>query len=483
MMVADKELLGQYAKRRSESAFTELVRRHLPLVYSAALRQVGGDTHLAEDVCQAVFADLARKASQLNGRESIAGWLYTSARFAASKTVRSEVRRRNREDAASAMNQETSNVPWTELRDLLDAAMNELGEKDREAIVLRYFEARDLAVVGAALGTTENAARMRVDRALDKLRCVLEKRGVTATGVALAAALAASSVEAVPDGLASAVAAAAVATVPAAAGGLLILSAATIVAASLAVIFWSQIPSIKPGSPTPPPTSAAAAAPMAANVSSLPELRPARGDPFLLEKMAQRHDAQVRSHPAATNDWFGQAMKDEPGVKKYGAHLQTIIAPGNTLVGGGWTIAKGTRMLFLITPNLDTNGPDQVTISSRIVTVPETVFDSPELQAFRSADNDGAIVKQMSTEMANQLASTTNVVIQSAPRIKTNLGGRGVLSCMSDNPSSNKQDGRVGVTVNVDPIRATDGASINLDLAVCFAAPNPLDPAQIFPAQ
>ena len=279
-MLADRELLAQYAKGRSESAFAELVRRHLSMVYCAALRQVGGDTHLAEDVCQAVFADLARKSGQLTGRDSIAGWLYTSARFAASKTVRAEVRRRIREDAASTMNQETSNVAWTELRDLLDTAMSELGEKDREAVVLRYFEARDLAVIGAALGTTENAARMRVERALGKLRCVLEKRGVTATGAALAAALAGFTAEAIPTGLASAVAMVAVTTAPATGGGLLMLAAAAVAAASLAAVLWRQIPSVPPESKAPPPAIVGPSKTEA--VSAVLELRPPRGDPFLL---------------------------------------------------------------------------------------------------------------------------------------------------------------------------------------------------------
>ncbi len=473
-MLADKELLGQYAKCRSESAFAELVRRHLPLVYSAALRQVGRDSHLAEDVCQAVFADLARKAAQLAGRDSIAGWLYTSARFAASKTVRSEVRRRSREEAASAMNQETTNVPWAGLRDLLDTAMAELGEKDREAIVLRYFEARDLAVVGAALGTTENAARMRVDRALDKLRCVLEKRGVTATGAALAAALAASTTEAVPTGLASTVAAAAAATAPAAGGGLLTLAAAAVVAASLAVIVWSQIPSVSPGSTVAAPTIVAPG--KTESVTTAEELDPPKGDPYQLQKISQRHDAQVRAHHAAANDWLSLAMKDEPGVKKYGAQLKATVAPGDTLVGGGWKIAAGTRMLFLITPNLDTNGPDQVTISSRILNVPETMFDSSQLQGFRSADNGDAVVQQMPTTTANQLANGSNVWVQSAPRLTTSLGCPGELSSTEANPSSNSQDGRVGTTVRFDPSRATDGASINLDFAVCCALPDPPEP-------
>src|SRR5580658_11183634 len=97
-MTPDCELLRQFARTNSGDAFAELVRRHLNLVYSAALRQVNGDAHLAQDVAQTVFADLARKADSLSRRESLTGWLYTSAHFAAAKMIRGETRRRDREE-------------------------------------------------------------------------------------------------------------------------------------------------------------------------------------------------------------------------------------------------------------------------------------------------------------------------------------------------------------------------------------------------
>ena len=205
MMVEDKELIRQYAAERSESAFAELVRRHLGMVYGAALRQVNGDAHLAQDLAQTVFARLAAKAATLQGATSIAGWLYTNTQFAAARAVRSEARRRTREQEVVTMNEINANEAggWNELRPMIDEALGELGETDREAIVLRYFESYEFALVGSALGVGENAARMRVDRALEKLRAVLRKRGVVTTGAALAGALAESSATAVSAQLAA----------------------------------------------------------------------------------------------------------------------------------------------------------------------------------------------------------------------------------------------------------------------------------------
>ena len=204
-MVEDKELIRQYAAERSETAFAELVRRHLNMVYGAALRQVNGDAHLAQDVAQTVFSSLAARAATLQGARSIAGWLYTNTRFAAAKAVRAEARRRAREQAVVSMNEMNTNTNevWDEMRPMIDEALSELGETDREAIVLRYFEAYEFSLVGTALGMSENAARMRVDRALEKLRAVLQKRGVTATSAVLAGVLADSSAATVPVHLAA----------------------------------------------------------------------------------------------------------------------------------------------------------------------------------------------------------------------------------------------------------------------------------------
>ncbi|MDR3458029.1 MAG: sigma-70 family RNA polymerase sigma factor [Verrucomicrobiae bacterium] len=201
-MTPDSELLATFAQTNSEDAFAELVKRHVNLVYSAALRQAGGDAHLAQDVAQTVFSDLARKAGALARRETLSGWLYTSAHFAAAKIVRAETRRRDREEKfMREPTHETAPEPdWETLRPLLDSAMHDLKEADRDAILLRYFENRQFAEVGTRLGLNENAARMRVDRALEKLRAALARRGLTAT-VTLAATISAHAIQVAPAGL------------------------------------------------------------------------------------------------------------------------------------------------------------------------------------------------------------------------------------------------------------------------------------------
>jgi RNA polymerase sigma factor (sigma-70 family) len=205
-MKDDATLLQSYARNRSESDFAELVRRHVNLVYSCALRQVNGDVHLAQDATQLVFIDLARKASSLAHQRVLAGWLFTSTRFAASKLVRGEERRRRREQEAENMqamtrSDSTASLDWERIRPVLDDALAELSERDREAVLLRYLEGRDFAQVGAKLSLSDNAARMRVDRAIDKLRTLLARRGITSSAAALSLALSSQAVIAAPAGL------------------------------------------------------------------------------------------------------------------------------------------------------------------------------------------------------------------------------------------------------------------------------------------
>ncbi len=205
-MIEDSELLRRYAASGTEEDFAEIVRRHVNLVYSCALRQVNGDAHLAQDITQLVFTDLARKAQSVASHRVLAGWLFTSTRFAAAKAVRGEQRRHAREAEAQLM-EELSRDPaaqldWARVRPVLDEVLGELSDGDREAILLRFFEGRDFASVGAQLNVNDNTARMRTERALDKLRALLERRGVKSTGAALAAALAHQAVVAAPAGLA-----------------------------------------------------------------------------------------------------------------------------------------------------------------------------------------------------------------------------------------------------------------------------------------
>lgn len=211
----DAELLRRYALDRSEEAFALLVQRHIGAVYSVALRQVQGDTHLAEDITQIVFSTLARKGPNLAGRPVLGGWLYRTTRFAARDVIRAESRRRNREREALAMDEWSPGsgaaVDWEALRRVLDDIMMELKDADRAAVWLRFFEKRSFGEIGGQLQITENAARMRVDRALDRLHAALSRRGVRSTTAALAAALAHQPAVAVPAGLSVSIAAHAIA--------------------------------------------------------------------------------------------------------------------------------------------------------------------------------------------------------------------------------------------------------------------------------
>jgi len=212
-MSEDAELLRRYVENRSEEAFTGLVGRHLNLVYRAALRQANGDTHRAQDVTQAVFTLLARKAPSLLRHTGLSGWLYTTTHYAILEIARSERRRRDREGEACAMNellsQPVSESNWSEVRPILDEVMQELGGRDREAVLLRFFEGCSFAEVGRKLAVGEDAARMRTTRALEKLGALFARRGITSSAAVLAAMLANEASVAAPMGLVAAVAGAA----------------------------------------------------------------------------------------------------------------------------------------------------------------------------------------------------------------------------------------------------------------------------------
>ena len=202
----DMDLVRDYAACQSEQAFETLAERHVNLVYSSALRQVH-DPHLAEEITQAVFILLARKADRLGPDTILPSWLHRTACFVAADALKARRRRAQREQ--EALMQSLLNVPedeaWRQISPLLDTAIAGLNEKDRHAIVLRYFQNKSLHEIGAAIGTSEEAAKKRVNRALEKLQKFFLKRGVSSTTAAIAAAIYANSVQAAPAALAKTV--------------------------------------------------------------------------------------------------------------------------------------------------------------------------------------------------------------------------------------------------------------------------------------
>jgi RNA polymerase sigma factor (sigma-70 family) len=201
-MIPDSQLLGDYVRAKSQDAFTQLVRRHLGLVYSAALRQVRSP-QLAEEVSQSVFADLARAAVTLKADTILTAWLYQVTRRTAIDVVRRESRRQARERLAVEMAAMNTAADWTHIEPLLDDAMEALDETDRAAILLRYFENKSLREVGQSLGTSDDAAQKRVSRAVERLREFFSKRGIAIGASGLVVVVSANAVQAAPLALAT----------------------------------------------------------------------------------------------------------------------------------------------------------------------------------------------------------------------------------------------------------------------------------------
>lgn len=226
------ELLREYVENDSDIAFETILNRHVNLVYSTALRQVR-DTAMAGEVTQTTFIILARKARTLRREIVLSGWLYRTTQFAAGRALRTEARRRERENKAAQLQIEPTDSVWEQLSPLLDSAMAQLSTVDRNAIVLKYFENKSAKDVGSALGINEATAQKRVVRAVEKLRSLCTKRGVALPAIALTAVISANAVQAAPVGV--------VATTAAAVKGVGVAASTTaLIHATLKSIAWAK---------------------------------------------------------------------------------------------------------------------------------------------------------------------------------------------------------------------------------------------------
>src|SRR5581483_6367393 len=233
----DMALVREYAAHNSEEAFAALVSRHVSLVHSVALRQTR-DSHLAEEIVQTVFIILARKAGSLDSKTILPGWLYRTTNYVSAAALKIKRRRERREHEAymQAMIEETqTDSTWEQLSPLLDGAMMQLRESDRDILLLRFFQNKNFKEVGDALGVEERAAQKRVARALEKLRTIFVRRGVTSTTATLTGAISANSIQAAPAALIKTTTAVALAK-----GATASTSTLTIVKGTLKIMAWTK---------------------------------------------------------------------------------------------------------------------------------------------------------------------------------------------------------------------------------------------------
>jgi RNA polymerase sigma factor (sigma-70 family) len=369
--MSDLELLRNYSRQGSEEAFAELVRRHINLVYSVALRHVGSAAS-AEEIAQAVFVILARKADSLRPATVLESWLYQATRLTSLSFLRGERRRQLREQEAfmQSTTQPTDAPIWNQLAPLLDEAIACLGQKDREAVVLRFFHEKSLGDVAAASRMTESAAQSRVHRAVEKLRKFFLKRGLLLTTATIAGNLAANSVQAAPAGLAKSVTAIAVAKGATASGSTIVL-----IKAALKLMAWTKVKTVAGlaavtmlGAGT---TIVAVQAAHAIRAAGAPDIQGAwegvelLGGPGVQKRDTTHTRVVLKIHKtsgvySATADAIDLGLKDIPITKVVYDFPNVRFDLKSWTSFQGTVNAEGTKMTFVDTVMERTTNPDTV---------------------------------------------------------------------------------------------------------------------------
>ena len=504
-MLDDRQLITRFVKEGSQEAFAELVARHINFVYSAALRQVGA-SQLAEDVAQTVFINLARKAKSLPDEVVLAGWLHRDTRYTALDMLRAERRRQTREQKALAMNMTgTENDPdWQQLRPLLDETLDEMTAVDRDALLLRFFEQREFKEIGATLGLGEDAARKRVTRALDKLRELLARRGVTTTASALSIAVAAHAVHAAPVSLAASIASSSMIAGAGVGGGFTLINfikTITMTNIKTAVIAIVAVAGIA----TVVVQHQAAASLRAENMAlqqkqqELNGLQAANDNEKKLTRDQESELLRLRSEVgrlradlrkaqggkrAGTSDQNTNDLLYAEKVKPiFNALVTARIPDRQTLITGGWNITPGKRSFVLITPTIDAadgkskpmtvgnttiNVPNAgILFNTDTIEIPEEMLAKWGLDRFTTQEKQSSVQSLLSgaemEALTKLMSDPSDEVKVTHSRIKTNDGMAASMT-MTPEPVSNDPNSGTAIEISLNPNLTPDQSAVDLSI-------------------
>lgn len=480
-------LLAEFRERRSEEAFTALVRAHVDFVYATALRQVG-DTGLAEEITQDVFVLLARKASSLGHHKTIAGWLYQTTLHRVRQRIRAELRRRKREVKAAEITADASagESVWKPLVPLLDEGLESMDEQDRLVVLLHCLEGRTFREVGEALGLGEDAARKRVNRALDRLVEFFRQHGfavpsITA-GVGLFVGASAPAVllgSAVSAGMAGVSTGTLLMTSTAMKAGLataLVVAAATPIFVQQATIRKqaAELGSLRDASAELDRARIENARLAGSQVDSNEVVRLRDGYRELMRLRAevarlrrQATTVEAADSSAAEADEAASQIGGDSTPGSYRAELTATVSLGATLVTGGWEIAPGRRCLILLRPELMDTGSRvdrQILVTSTFAEASEEVWFELGLEhlfAETSLVSDAYVADPSEAKaILERLKDAENASILAAPRVGVFDGQQAQISSLGRGPGS--WSGLVSATADVIPRLTADGNAVDL---------------------
>ncbi|MDB6029381.1 MAG: polymerase, sigma-24 subunit, subfamily [Verrucomicrobiales bacterium] len=495
----DSELLQAYAEKHSEAAFTELVRRHVDFVYSAARRMVC-DPHLAEDVTQGVFVAFANNAGHLADRSVLSGWLHCTTRNIAAQTVRTIERRRAREEEAAAMNElisSDSEPAWNHIAPHLDAALGELNDRDRDALLLRYFERKSAREIAQTLGVSDDAAQKRVTRAVERLRESFAKQGFTIAASGLIAVISANAVQAAPVGLVITILKALAGTTVAAIATTTLTTAilmttlqkalitATIVAVGVGIYEAREISSLRHEVRNLQQQNADKLAQLTSerdriikeqatwrkenerlsqNTAELLQLRGKLGVMQRQREVTQtvaKQELPIEEIPAVTN---------APAV--YSAKVQAQVKWDHAIAIGGWKMPSGKRMIYFAEPKRETDA-SQLLLKFQTLECSDEVARKFGLENVLTDNQESLASSPLTSKQYADLATP-----QSAAQAAARTPGDGAMKIntlqMSTLSGRQAQMRMFEGTLDILPTITADGESVDMAITVALTPHDPV---------